>query len=321
MADIKKFVDRAGVSVLWEQVAAKVQAEADRALAAEQANAAAAKAAKDKADANAALMGVLPEGTEAKTIVEYVNKKTEGIATSGALAELQAQVSEHETSLATLEGGEDVEGSVANVAKAAAIAEVASVIANAPQDFDTLKEIADWIANDTTGAAGMANDIAELERLVGSTAVATQISNAIDAALKVEGVDKYALASDLTTLAGRVKALEDAGHVTQDAINAGVQEAKDYADSLAANYDAAGTAQTKADAALASAKAYADGLAVNYDAAGTGEAKANQALVDAKAYSDANLATAKSYTDIEVAKIQALTEAEILAAINEVAQA
>ena len=301
MADIKKFVDRAGVSVLWEQVAAKVQAEADRALAAEQANAAAAKAAKDKADANAALMGVLPEGTKAKTIVEYVNKKTEGIATSGALAELQAQVSEHETSLATLEGGEDVEGSVANVAKAAAIAEVASVIANAPQDFDTLKEIADWIANDTTGAAGMANDIAELERLVGSTAVATQISNAIDAALKVEGVDKYALASDLTTLAGRVKALEDAGHVTQDAINAGVQEAKDYADSLAANYDAAGTAQTKADAALASAKAYADGLAVNYDAAGTGEAKANQALVDAKAYSDANLATAKSYTDTEVA--------------------
>ena len=127
----------------------------------------------------------------------------------------------------------------------------------------------------------MANDIAALEELVGDTAVATQISNAIDAALKVEGVDKYALASDLTTLAGRVKALEDAGHVTQDAINAGVQEAKDYADSLAANYDAAGTAQTKADAALVSAKAY---------------------------------------TDTEVAKIQALTEAEILEAINEASE-
>ena len=319
--DIQKFVDRAGVSTLWGQVAAKVQAEADRAKLAEQANAAAAKAAQDKADANAALMGVLPEGTEAKTIVEYVNKKTEGIATSGALAELQAQVAEHETSLATLEGGVEVEGSVANVAKAAAVAEVAAVVAGADASFDTLKEIADWIVNDTTGAAAMANDIATLEGLVGNTAVATQISNAIDAALKVEGVDKYALASDLTTLAGRVKALEDAGHVTQDAINAGVQEAKDYADSLAANYDAAGTAQTKADAALASAKAYADGLAVNYDAAGTGEAKANQALVDAKAYSDANLAIAKSYTDIEVAKIQALTEAEILEAINEVAQA
>ena len=317
MADIKKFVDRAGVSTLWGQVAAKVQAEADRAKLAEQANAAAAKAAH----ANAALMGVLPEGTTATTIVEYVNKKTEGIATSGALAELQAQVAEHETSLATLEGGEEVAGSVANVAKAAAVAEVAAVVAGADASFDTLKEIADWIANDTTGAAAMANDIATLEGLVGDTAVATQIANAIDAALKVEGVDKYALASDLTDLAGRVKALEDAGHVTQDAINAGVQEAKDYADSLAANYDAAGTAQAKADAALASAKAYADGLAANYDAAGTAEAKANQALVDAKAYSDTNLATAKAYTDTEVAKIQALTEAEILEAINEVAQA
>lgn len=317
MADIQKFVDRAGVSVLWGQVAAKVEAEAARAKLAEEANAAAAKAAKDKADANAALMGVLPEGTTATTIVEYVNKKTEGIATSGALAELQAQVSEHETSLATLEGGEDVEGSVANVAKAAAVAEVASVIANAPQDFDTLKEIADWIANDTTGAAGMANDIAELERLVGSTAVATQISNAINTALKVEGVDKYALASDLTALAERVKALEDAGHVTQDAIDAGVKAAKDYADSLASNYDAAGTAQTKADAALVSAKAYADGLASNYDPAGTGETKANAALAEAKTYADGHLATAKSYTDTEIAKIQALSESEILEAINE----
>lgn len=316
MADIQKFVDRAGVSVLWGQVAAKVEAEAVRAKLAEEANAAAAKAAKDKADANAALMGVLPEGTTATTIVEYVNKKTEGIATSGALAELQAQVSEHETSLATLEGGEEVAGSVANVAKAAAVAEVASIIANAPQDFDTLKEIADWIANDTTGAAGMANDIAALESLVGDTAVATQISNAIDAALKVEGVDKYALASDLTDLADRVKALEDAGHVTQDAIDVGVKAAKDYADSLAANYDAAGTAQTKADAALVSAKAYADGLASNYDPAGTGETKANAALAEAKTYADGHLATAKSYTDTEIAKIQALSESEILEAIN-----
>lgn len=230
MADIKKFVDRAGVSTLWGQVAAKVQAEEERAKLAEETNAAAAKAAQDKADANAALMGVLPEGTEAKTIVEYVNKKTEGIATDSALAELQSVVNEHEISLATLEGGVDITGSVANVAKATAVAEVAAIVAGADASFDTLKEIADWIVNDTTGAAAMANDIATLESLVGDTAVATQISDAIDAALKVEGVDKYALASDLTDLAERVKALEDAGHVTQTAIDAGVKEAKDYTD-------------------------------------------------------------------------------------------
>lgn len=315
--DISKFVDRAGVSTLWGQVAAKVEAEATRAKAAEEANAAAAKAAQDKADANALLMGVLPEETDATTIVEYVNKKTEGIATNAALAELQATVTEHENSLAVLEGSVETAGSVAYIANAAAVAKVAEVVAGADASFDTLKEIADWIANDTTGAAGMANDIAALEALVGEKAVATQISEAIDAALKIEGVNKYALASDLSALADRVKALEDAGHVTQDAINAGVQEAKDYADSLASNYDAVGTAQAKADAALVSAKAYADGLAVNYDAAGTGAAQAAQALADAKAYSDINLATAKAYTDSEVAKIQALSEAEILEAINE----
>lgn len=45
--------------------------------------------------------------------------------------------------------------------------EVAKVVANAPEDFDTLKEIADWIANDTTDAAKMANDIAALKTTVG----------------------------------------------------------------------------------------------------------------------------------------------------------
>jgi hypothetical protein len=44
--------------------------------------------------------------------------------------------------------------------------EVAKVIAGAPTSFDTLKEIADWIQNDTTGAAKMANDIAALQAKV-----------------------------------------------------------------------------------------------------------------------------------------------------------
>lgn len=41
--------------------------------------------------------------------------------------------------------------------------EVAKIVAGADKDFDTLKEIADWILNDTTGAASMANDIATLK--------------------------------------------------------------------------------------------------------------------------------------------------------------
>ena len=318
MADIKKFLDQAGVSTLWGQVAANLEAEAARAKEAEAAALKAAQDAQADVDALETLVGVLPEGTTATTVVEYVNKKIEGIATSGALAELQAQVAEHETSLAVLESDAETAGSVANVAKAAAVAEVAAVVAGADASFDTLKEIADWIANDTTGAASMANDIAALEALVGDTAVATQIANAIKTALEVEGVDKYALASDLTTLAGRVEALEKAGHVTQAAIDAGVKTAKDYADSLAANYDAAGTAETKANAALVSAKAYTDEKNTAMDTRVKVLEAIDHTQFETAGAAATALANAKTYTNTEVAKIQALSEAEILSAINSV---
>lgn len=112
------------------------------------------------------LIGKLPSGTTATSIVDYVNKKTEGIATDGAIAELQAVLNEHESSLAVLEGGKDVAGSVAAIAAAA----VAEIVAGADTSFDTLKEIADWIKSDTTGAAKMAADIDALETLVGGKA-------------------------------------------------------------------------------------------------------------------------------------------------------
>ena len=351
--ELKKFLDQAGVSTLWGQVAANIAAEKARAEAAEKAALEAAQAAQADVDALEALVGVLPEGADAKTVVEYVNKKTEGIATDAALAELQAAVDGHADALEVLNGGAEVVGSVAHTANAAAVAEVAAIVAGADAKFDTLKEIADWIMSDTTGAASMASDITALKNLVGDEAVATRIANAIDAALKVDGADKYALATDLSALAVRVKALEDAGHVTQAAIDAGVKEAKDYADGLAGNYDAAGTAEAKAAAAEANAKAHADGLntamdtrvlaleAIDHDhankaeldlivsgdkakwdaAAGKAHEHANKDALDTITGAqilawDAAEANAKAYADAEIAKIQALTPDEVLAAIN-----
>ena len=62
-----------------------------------------AKAAADKAqeevDALETLVGVLPEGTTATSVVDYVNKKTEGIATDAALGELNSQVSGLQTAV------------------------------------------------------------------------------------------------------------------------------------------------------------------------------------------------------------------------------
>ena len=53
--------------------------------------------------------------------------------------------------------------------------QIAQLVAGADTSFDTLKEIADWIMSDQTGAAKMANDIqanaeaiADLDTLVGT---------------------------------------------------------------------------------------------------------------------------------------------------------
>lgn len=51
------------------------------------------------------------------------------------------------------------QGYVDKTARQVASEEIAKVVANAPQDLDTLKEIADYIENDKTGAAQMATQI------------------------------------------------------------------------------------------------------------------------------------------------------------------
>lgn len=51
-------------------------------------------------------------------------------------------------------------------AKSAAAEAVAAVVAGADSDFDTLKEVADWIMSDTTGAAALQTDVAGLKNKV-----------------------------------------------------------------------------------------------------------------------------------------------------------
>ena len=78
---------------------------------------------------------------------------------------LVKQVNDNETKLNTLIGTD-----AGKSARTISAEEVAKVVAKAPEDFDTLKEIADWITNDTTGAAKMANDISALKTTVGKEA-------------------------------------------------------------------------------------------------------------------------------------------------------
>ena len=115
MADLKKFLDRAGVSTLWgaviDNIDTKVKAEETRAKAEEAKNAAAAAAADQKA-ANAQTyaegvntrMGALPADAGVDTVVAYIDKKTAGIASDAALQELKTTVEGHGTQIGTLEG-------------------------------------------------------------------------------------------------------------------------------------------------------------------------------------------------------------------------
>ena len=160
--------------------------------------------------------------TEVDTSIKAVDDKI--TAANTAATELAGRVSANETAIATLNG--TGEGSVTRTVAD----KIAEVVAGANEDFDTLKEIADWIMSDTTGAAKMQSDITSLKTLVGDTAVATQIENA----LKVDGVDKYALASELAAIAD--KAHEHANKTVLDGITAEKVTAWDAAEANANTY-------------------------------------------------------------------------------------
>ena len=120
---------------------------------------------------------------------------------------LVKQVNDNSAAIEILNGDNTTEGSVAY--------QIAQVVAGADASYDTLKEIADWISTHGTDAAAMntqittnKNNIAALKTQVGAEPVATQISTAIDAALKDGESEKYALASDLSDANGKIAALE-----------------------------------------------------------------------------------------------------------------
>lgn len=145
------------------------------------------------------LVGTLPEGATASTVVGYVDEKTAGIASDAALQALNGKVN------ALV--GEDTNKS----ARAIAAEETAKIVAGADASYDTLKEIADWISSHSTDAAAMNSAILALQAIVdgigGEGEKATVVAY-VDDAIAALKIGDYAKAADLTALAGRVSALE-----------------------------------------------------------------------------------------------------------------
>lgn len=114
---------------------------------------------------------------------------------------------------------------------------VASIVADAPAAYDTLKEISDWISTHTEDASAMNSsiqtnktDIANLARLVGT------LPEGEDAATIVAYIDKKVRAVDFSSAIATAK-------------SEAISEANNYADGLATNY-ATAEQGTKADTAL-----------------------------------------------------------------------
>ena len=218
-----------------------------------------AKGSADTAEANAKTYA---DGlnTEMDTRVDAL-ETTVGNAESGLVKDV-----------AVLKGDKNTEGSVAY--------QVAQIVAGADASYDTLKEIADWIMSDQTGAAKMANDIkanadaiADLETLVGTipaeataTDIVGYIAEYVQAQLTASDLSQYAKAEDFNALKdvvgddtkGLVKGLAD---VTTKATNN---------ESAIATLNGDDQTAGSVAKALKDAKAYADGLAVNYATAEQG---------------------------------------------------
>jgi hypothetical protein len=98
------------------------------------------------------------------------------------VAQAEGNIEALEGKVKTLVGSE--EGDASKSVRAIAAEETAAIVAGANEKYDTLKEIADFLLNDTTGAAAMANDIQGLKAAFAEDGCVTQAEADIKA---VEG--------------------------------------------------------------------------------------------------------------------------------------
>jgi hypothetical protein len=128
------------------------------------------------------------------------------IARQSDVANVAAAVAVLQSLIDILNSDSNVDGSVKKTVADA----IARVVAGAPEDLDTLKEIADYIASDKTGAAQLAAAISQLQTLTEK--------HTSDIAGNASGVaeNKAGVAALNTLAAGHTKSIEDLGKVKAD---------------------------------------------------------------------------------------------------------
>ena len=163
------------------------------------------------------------------SVVTYVNEKITKV--NEAASALESKVTANENAITLLNGNAETSGSVAHTVAT----EIAKVVAEAPDNFDTLKEIADWIANDKTGAAKMQADIAKLnggETVEGSVAKALKDAKAYASELNTTTNNKLDAEKERAEgaeglLKGRLDVVQGEA---EGSIKKALQDAKSYTD-------------------------------------------------------------------------------------------
>lgn len=222
---------------------------------------------------------------------------------------VEGKASANETAIGVLNGDETTAGSVKKTVADA----VAKIVADAPESFDTLKEISDWIASHSESAATMnsaiqtnSSAITALQTLIGSLPegiTATDVVGYIQEAVAAEKARAEGIEGGLDTRLQTVEtAIGSTGSIA-DAIatakSEAIASAKTYTDTEVKKVDDKAVANAAAIKAinaadtgiLAQAKAYTDTLA-------NGAVATNTAAIAAINNTDTGIAaTAKNYAD------------------------
>lgn len=228
--------DAASAAVSAAEAATAAQGKADAAFEN-------AGKAQDDVDALARLVGQLPEGTTASTVIGYVNAKTAGIATDAALEELNSQVSTLQTAVqttipetyATKEAlqsvSEEISKAMGNisvdVADTKATVETFMASADLKEDaIDTLQEIQTYIKDDLAAADVLVKRVGANEEAIAAINESIEV---IDGDIEgLQATDEAVLAR-LSVVEGQLGKGE--GSVS-DQIADAEQAAKNYADGL-----------------------------------------------------------------------------------------
>lgn len=265
-----------------------------------------------------AYIGDIPAGYTETNIVAYINKKAEetlnsasgGSSESAASvlaalntykAENDPKVTANTNAISVLNGDSTVEGSV-DKKVADAINEFATQISD-DGTINTYKEILNYISSHGGEANEMMAAIDALEVLVGDTAVATQIANAIAA----ENLDQYATDDELAEAIARIVVLEGVTHSHDNKpVLDGISAEKVAAwDSALTDSNAYTDEQIEAVEAVVADKADASALTDEISARELLDARV--VVVEGKAHTHANAEELAKIADGDVAKWNAIS--------------